>query len=104
MPHLASKGGGQEFESFRGPVAAERTLTQVARKKSDLYVINGLCYRNLIWRWGFRSRGSGSGSGGRSPRLDRFTSEDAERAVGYEMASNVESVMNGGMTRQEALS
>jgi hypothetical protein len=49
------------------------------------------CHRNAIWLWGFPSVGLESGSGGRSPRLERFISEDAERAAGYEMALNVES-------------
>src|SRR5271166_4799892 len=41
--------------------------------------------------------------GGVSPRLERFFSEDAERAAGCEMALNVEGVVDGGVNRQEAL-
>ena len=41
--------------------------------------------------------------GGGSPRLERFVSEDAERAAGCEMALDVEGVVDGGVNRQEAL-
>jgi hypothetical protein len=41
--------------------------------------------------------------GGGSPRLERFFSEDAERAAGCEMALDVEGVVDGGVNRQEAL-
>jgi hypothetical protein len=34
---------------------------------------------------------------------ERFVSEDAERAAGCEMALDVESVLDGGVNRQEAL-
>ena len=42
------------------------------------------------------SPNSGSGRGGGSPRLERFFSEDAERATGGEMALDVEDPMEGG--------
>jgi len=45
-----------------------------------------------------------SGRGGGSPRPERFVSEDAERAAGCEMALDVESVLDGGVNGQEALS
>ena len=44
-----------------------------------------------------------SGRGGGSPRPEGFLSEDAERAAGCEMALEVESVLDGGVNRQEAL-
>ena len=50
------------------------------------------------------SPNSGSGCGGGSPRPERFVSEDAERAAGCEMALDVESVLDGGVNGQEALS
>jgi hypothetical protein len=34
---------------------------------------------------------------------ERFVSEDAERAAGCELALDVESVLDGGVNRQEAL-
>ncbi len=45
----------------------------------------------------------GSGGGDGSPRLERFFSEDAERAAGCEMALDVEGVENGGVNGQETL-
>src|SRR5580704_1996927 len=45
-----------------------------------------------------------SGRGGGSPRPERFVSEDAKRAAGCEMALDVESVLEGGMNGQKALS
>ena len=44
----------------------------------------------------FGSPSSGSGRGGGSPRLERFFSEDAERAAGGEMALDVEDPMESG--------
>ena len=44
-----------------------------------------------------------SGGGGGSLRLERFASEGAKRSAGNEMALDVESVLNGGVKRQEAL-
>jgi hypothetical protein len=49
------------------------------------------------------SPSSGSGPGSSSPRPEGFLSEDAERAVGCEMALDVESVLDGGMNGQEVL-
>ena len=46
---------------------------------------------------------SDSGCGGSSPRPKRFVSEDTERAAGCEMTLDVESVLHGGVNRQEAL-
>jgi len=51
----------------------------------------------------FGSPGFGSRRGGGSPRLERFVSEDAKRAEGCQMALDVESVLDGGVYRQEAL-
>src|SRR5690242_13099824 len=45
-----------------------------------------------------------SGSSSRAPRPEGFLSEDAERAAGCEMALDVESVLDGRMNGQEALS
>ena len=46
---------------------------------------------------------SDSGCGGGPPRPKRFVSEDTERATGCEMTLDVESVLHGGVNRQEAL-
>jgi hypothetical protein len=51
----------------------------------------------------FGSPSFGSPRGGGSPRLERFVSEDAKRATGCQMALDVESVLDGGVNRQEAL-
>ncbi len=52
--------------------------------------------RNLdVPVWGSRDGGS--------PRLERFISEDAERAAGGEMALDVEGVEDSGVNRQKAL-
>jgi hypothetical protein len=59
---------------------------------------------------GTRSRGvkagsfsSGSGGGRSPPRLERFVSEDSERGAGCEMALDIKSVMDGGVSGEEAL-
>jgi len=44
-----------------------------------------------------------SGRGGSSPHLERFVSQDAERAAGGEMALDVEGVLDSGVNGQEAL-
>jgi len=44
-----------------------------------------------------------SGRGSSSPRLESFFSEDAEHAAGCDMALDVESILDGGVNRQEAL-
>lgn len=54
--------------------------------------------RAAIWKSSFCSR-----RGGGSPRLERFFSEDAERAAGGEMAFGVEGVLDSGVNGQEAL-
>ena len=51
----------------------------------------------------FASPSSSSGRGSNSPRPERFVPEDAERVTGCEMTLEVESVVDGGMNRQEAL-
>jgi hypothetical protein len=51
----------------------------------------------------FGSPSFGSRRGGGSPRLECFVSEDAKRAAGCQMALDVESVVDGGVNRQEAL-
>jgi hypothetical protein len=48
--------------------------------------------------------GPGSGGGGGSPSPECFVSEDAERAAGCEMALDIESVLDRGVNRKEALS
>ena len=45
----------------------------------------------------------GSRRGDGSPRLERFFSEGPERAVGGEMALDVEGVLDSGVNGQEAL-
>jgi hypothetical protein len=45
-----------------------------------------------------------SGGGRGLPRLERLLSKDAERAAGYEVALNVEVIVDGCVNRQEALS
>ena len=59
---------------------------------------------------GTRSRGvkagsfsSGSGGGRSPPRLERFASEDSERGAGCKMALDIKSVMDGGVSGEEAL-
>ena len=46
---------------------------------------------------------SGSGGGRSPPRLERFASEGAERGAGCEMALDIKSVVDGGVSREEAL-
>jgi hypothetical protein len=45
-----------------------------------------------------------SGCGRSPPRVERFVSEDSERGAGCEMALDVESLVDGGVSGQEALS
>jgi hypothetical protein len=59
---------------------------------------------------GTRSRGvkagsfsSASGRGRSPPRLERFASEGAERGTGCEMALDIKGVVDGGVSREEAL-
>jgi hypothetical protein len=40
---------------------------------------------------------------GHSPRLERLLSEDSERGAGCEMALDIESVLDGGVSGEEAL-
>jgi hypothetical protein len=47
--------------------------------------------------------GSGSGCGRSPPRLKRFASEDSERGTGCEMALDIESVVDCGVSGEEAL-
>jgi len=75
--------------------AATRNVVAIA--------LNGAVTRTEFGRAKIRELSSDSGYGGGSPRLERFVSEDAERAAGCEMALNVESVLDGGVNRQEAL-
>jgi hypothetical protein len=56
-----------------------------------------------LGRANFRGRFS-SCRGSGSPRPQGVLSEDAERAAGCEMALDVESVLDGGVNGQEALS
>jgi hypothetical protein len=63
----------------------------------------GSVTRTEFGRAQFGSPSSGSGRGGGSPRLERFFSEDAERAAGGEMALDVEGVLDSGVNGQEAL-
>ena len=51
----------------------------------------------------FGSPSFGSRRGGGSPRLERFFSEDMERAAGGEMALDVKGVLDTGVDGQEAL-
>jgi len=44
-----------------------------------------------------------SGCGRSPPRVERFVSEDSERCAGCEMALDVESVGDGGVSGEEAL-
>ena len=46
---------------------------------------------------------SGSGGGRSPPRLERFASEDSERGAGCKMALDIKSVMDGGVSGEEAL-
>ena len=63
----------------------------------------GAVTRTEFGRSQFGSPSFGSGRGGGSPRLERFFSEDAERAAGGEMALDVEGVLDSGVNGQEAL-
>ncbi len=63
----------------------------------------GAVTRTEFGRAQFGSRSPGSGRGGGAPSLERFLSEDAERAAGGEMALDVDGVENGGVNGQEAL-
>ena len=72
----------------------------------DEAVYDGL---GVVTRTEFRRRKIGkadseSGRGGGSPGPEGFISEDAECASGCEMALYVESVVDCGVNRQEALS
>jgi hypothetical protein len=62
------------------------------------------CHTNLIPAARRLEGPLASGRGGGSPRPERFVSEDTKRAAGCEMALDVESVLDGGMSGQEALS
>jgi transposase len=58
------------------------------------------------WLWSKRKSeelGSCSGHGRRTPILQRFASEGAERGAGNKMALNVERIVDGGVNRQEPL-
>jgi hypothetical protein len=62
------------------------------------------CHTNLIPTVRCLEGPLASGLGGGSPRPERFVPEDTKRAAGCEMALDVESVLDGGMSGQEALS
>ena len=63
----------------------------------------GAVTRTEFGRSRFGSPSFGSGRGGGSPSLERFFSEDAERAAGGEVALDVEGVLDGGVNGQETL-
>jgi hypothetical protein len=64
----------------------------------------GRCHANQIWPAGkIGSPNLGSGCGGSLPRPESIFSEDAESPTGCEMALDVESVLDDGVNRREAL-
>jgi len=64
---------------------------------------NGAVTRTEFGRAKIVGPNSDSRCGVSSPRPKRFVSEDTERAAGCEMTLDVESVLHGGVNRQEAL-
>jgi hypothetical protein len=49
------------------------------------------------------SLSAGSGGGRSPPRLEGFASEDSERGAGCEMALDIKSVVDGGVSGEETL-
>ena len=85
---------------FRTIPPKERAMVAGKSRKQK----RGCCHTKLIPAARCLEGPLASGRRGGSPRPERFVSEDAERAAGCEMALDVERVVNGGMSGQEALS
>jgi hypothetical protein len=81
---MSIPSAGVGLSRLRSPLAGAVTRTEFGRSQLEVPV------------FGLRR-------GGGSPRLERFFSEDAERAAGGEMALDVKGVVDGGVNRQEAL-
>jgi acylphosphatase len=80
-----------------------RTFTVFSRTSKSRNISNGVVTGTIFGRARIVSRTSGSGRRSSSPRPEGFLSQDAERAAGCEMALDIESVLEGGMNRQESL-
>jgi hypothetical protein len=113
LSHLERERPPAVLDGFANPIDA----VPKASSKSDYVTMSfeGYCRRlsamNFVIMRAYVSRRRdvwkarcASGRGGGSPRPERFVSQDAERAAGCEMALDVESVLDGGMSGQEALS
>ena len=95
---LAARGIGVSYETVRQWADKfGRTFSHQIRQRA-------LSREPNLARAKIGSPNSGSGCGSSSPRLESFFSEDAERAAECEMALYVESVLDGGVNGQEALS
>ena len=68
-----------------------------------MFAVEGAVTRTEFGRAKIGKPNSDSGRSGRSPRLESFRSEGAERAAGWEMALDVESVEDSGVNGQKAL-
>jgi hypothetical protein len=86
-----------------GPAADHRRERAGATRGSGAWGAGGAVTGTEFGRAKIGKPSSDSGHGGGSPCPERFVSEDAERAAGCEMALDVESVLDGGVNRQEAL-
>ena len=86
---------------WRAVDAEGEVLDALVQSKRNKHA--GAVTRTEFGRSQFGSPSFGSRRGGGSPRLERFFSEDAERAAGGEMALDVEGVLDSGVNGQEAL-
>jgi hypothetical protein len=90
--------------------AAISCINAAAGREGSQYVFpadwghGGVVTRTKFSRARVGYPGPGSGGGGGSPSPECFVSEDAERAAGCEMALDIESVLDRGVNRKEALS
>ena len=78
-------------------IDAEHRLGRIGRAAC------GRCHRTCSRRVKVGSFSSGSGGGRSPPRLERFASKDSERGAGCKMALDIKSVMDGGVSGEEAL-
>ena len=85
--------------------AHDTSVTEVERHYSKFIseYSDGRCHRTRSRSVKAGSFSSGSGGGRSPPRLERFASKGSERGAGCKMALDIKSVMDGGVSGEEAL-
>ena len=89
----------QKSDHSHGPWNKSRLIGALCDRKRS----GRLCHEKLSLAAQIFVGRFGSCRGGGSPRRKGLLAKDAERAAGYEMALDVESVVDGGVNGQEAL-